>query len=123
MLMNHTFAAIVLGGTGQVGGAAVEELLAIPECREVVMVTRKPIAAQSRVRNVVLDTAAADFAERTAAVAREVLGQGSASAVRHSARDAHGLFNNGVICRVNAEGCPAKRHSPLCATLCKRKFV
>src|SRR6201999_4664209 len=80
-MMKQSFAAIILGGTGQVGGAAVEELLAIPECREVVMVTRKPIAARSRVRNVVLDTGAADFAERTSALAREVLTQGPASAV------------------------------------------
>ena len=79
--MNQNFAAMILGGTGQVGGAAVAELLAIPECREVVMVTRKPIAARSRVRNIVLDTAAADFAERTAALAREVLSQGPVSAV------------------------------------------
>ncbi|HEX3987568.1 MAG TPA: hypothetical protein VHX13_13270 [Acidobacteriaceae bacterium] len=79
--MKQNFAAMILGGTGQVGGAAVAELLAIPECREVVMVTRKPIAARSRVRTVVLDTGAADFAERTAAVAREVLSQGPASAV------------------------------------------
>jgi hypothetical protein len=33
------------------------------------------------VRNIVLDTGAADFAERTAAVAREVLSRGPASAV------------------------------------------
>ena len=79
--MNQNFAAIILGGTGQVGGAAVAELLAIPECREVVMVTRKPIAARSRVRNVVLDTGAADFAEGTAALAGEVLSQGPVSAV------------------------------------------
>ncbi|MGB0063539.1 MAG: NAD-dependent epimerase/dehydratase family protein [Terracidiphilus sp.] len=79
--MKQNFAALVLGGTGQVGSAAVAELLAIPECREVVMVVRKPIAAQSRVRGVVLDTGAADFAERTAALAREVLSQGPASAV------------------------------------------
>jgi uncharacterized protein YbjT (DUF2867 family) len=79
--MNQNFAAIILGGTGQVGSAAVAELLAVPECREVVMVTRKPIAPQSRVRSVVLDTSAADFAERTAALAREVLSQGPASAV------------------------------------------
>jgi uncharacterized protein YbjT (DUF2867 family) len=79
--MKQNFAAIILGGTGQVGGAAVAELLAIPECRELVMVTRKSIAARSRVRNVVLDTGAVDFAERTAAVAREVLSQGPASAV------------------------------------------
>jgi uncharacterized protein YbjT (DUF2867 family) len=79
--MKQNFAAIILGGTGQVGGAAVAELLAIPQCREVVMVTRKPIAARSRVRSVVLDTGAPDFAERTAAVAREVLSQGPLSSV------------------------------------------
>ena len=79
--MNQNFAAIILGGTGQVGGAAVAELLAIPECREVVMITRKPIAARSRVGNVVLDTAAADFAECTAAVVREALSRGPVSAV------------------------------------------
>lgn len=79
--MEQNFAAIVLGGTGQVGGAAVAELLAIPGCREVVMVTRKPIAARSQVRNVVLDTGAADFAGHTAGLAREVLSQGPASAV------------------------------------------
>jgi uncharacterized protein YbjT (DUF2867 family) len=81
LLVNQNFAVIILGGTGQVGGAAVAELLAIPQCREVVMITRKPIAPQSRVRNVVLDTGAADFADRTAALAREVLSQGPASAV------------------------------------------
>src|SRR5580693_7930014 len=79
--MTQNFAAMVLGGTGQVGGAAVGELLAIPECREVVMVTRKPIAPRSRVRNVVLDTGAAGFAERTADLARGVLRQGPVSAV------------------------------------------
>jgi uncharacterized protein YbjT (DUF2867 family) len=79
--VKQNFAVIVLGGTGQVGGAAVAELLSIPECREVVMVTRKPIAPRSRVRNVVLDTGAADFAERTAALAREVSGHGPVSAV------------------------------------------
>ena len=79
--MNQNFAVIILGGTGQVGSAAVAELLAVPQCREVVMVTRRPIAARARVRNVVLDTGAANFAERTAGVAREVLSQGSVSAV------------------------------------------
>jgi hypothetical protein len=79
--VKQNFAVIILGGTGQVGGAAVEELLATSECREVVMVTRKPIAPRSRVRNVVLDTGAADFAERTAALARGVLSQGLVSAV------------------------------------------
>src|ERR1700761_7989144 len=79
--MKQNFAVIILGGSGQVGGAVVAELLAIPECREVVIVTRKPIAAQSRVRNVILDTGASDFAERTAVLAREVLCQGPVSAV------------------------------------------
>ena len=60
--MKQSFVAMILGGTGQVGRAAVAQLLAIPECREVMMITRKPIAARSRVRNVVLDTGAADFA-------------------------------------------------------------
>ena len=79
--MKQNFAVIILGGTGQVGGAVVAELLSIPECREVAMVTRKPIAPRSRMRNVVLDTGAADFAERTAALAREVSGHGPVSAV------------------------------------------
>jgi uncharacterized protein YbjT (DUF2867 family) len=79
--MNRNFAAIVLGGTGQVGGATVSELLAIPECREVMMVTRKPIAPRTRVRNVVLDTGAVDFTNHTAAVVREMLSQGPVSAV------------------------------------------
>lgn len=79
--MKQNFAVLILGGTGQVGGATVAELLAIPECREVVMVTRKPMAARSRIRNVILDTGATDFAERTAALAREVLSQGPVSAV------------------------------------------
>jgi uncharacterized protein YbjT (DUF2867 family) len=79
--MEQNFAAIILGGTGQVGGAVVAELLAIAECREVVMITRKPIAARSRVRNVVLDTGAADFAERTGVLIREVVRDGPASGV------------------------------------------
>jgi uncharacterized protein YbjT (DUF2867 family) len=73
--MNRNFAVIILGGTGQVGGATVAELLAVPECREVVMVTRKAIAPRSRVRNVVLDTSTADFSDRTAAL--DGVGSGS----------------------------------------------
>jgi uncharacterized protein YbjT (DUF2867 family) len=79
--MQQKFAAMILGGTGQVGAAVVIELLAIPECREVMMVTRKPVPPRSRVRNVVLDTGADDFAERTTAIAREALSQGPVSAV------------------------------------------
>lgn len=79
--MSQSFAAIVLGGTGQVGSAAVAALLALPECREVVMITRKPIAVQSRLRNIVCDTGAAGFAEHVATMARDVLSRGPASAV------------------------------------------
>ena len=79
--MKQKFAAIILGGTGQVGSAVVKELLAIPECRQVVIVARKPTPPRERVRNVVFDTGAADFAERTAALAREVLAEGPVSAV------------------------------------------
>ena len=79
--MDQNFAAVILGGTGQVGGAAVAELLAIPQCREVIMVTRKPIVSRPQVRNVVLDSAASDFADRTASLASEVLRQGPASAI------------------------------------------
>jgi uncharacterized protein YbjT (DUF2867 family) len=79
--VNQSFTAIILGGTGQVGAAAVAELLTIPECRELVMVTRKPIAARPRVRNVVFDTGADDFRERTAVLAREVSSQRPVSAV------------------------------------------
>jgi len=79
--MNQDFAVIILGGTGQVGSAVIAELLATSECRQVVMVTRKPTAPRSRVRNVVLDTGAADFAKCTAALAREILSQGPVSAV------------------------------------------
>jgi uncharacterized protein YbjT (DUF2867 family) len=79
--MKQNFAAIILGGTGHVGGAAVEQLLAIPECREVVMISRKPTVARLRVRNVVLDTGAYDFSERIASLAREALSRGSVSAV------------------------------------------
>jgi uncharacterized protein YbjT (DUF2867 family) len=81
LFVKQNFAVIILGGTGQVGGAVVTELLATSECREVVTMTRKPFAPRSRVRNVVIDTGAADFAERTAALASEVLGQGPVSAV------------------------------------------
>jgi uncharacterized protein YbjT (DUF2867 family) len=63
--MKQNFAAMILGGTGQVGSAAVTELLAIPDCREIVMVIRKPVAPRSTVRNVVVDSGSADFAERT----------------------------------------------------------
>jgi uncharacterized protein YbjT (DUF2867 family) len=81
LFVKQSFAAIILRGTGHVGGAAVAELLATSECREVVMVTRNPVGPRSRVRNVVRGTGAGDFAERAAALAREVLSQGPVRAL------------------------------------------
>ena len=76
--MNPQFRVIVIGGTGQVGSAVVQALLAESACREVVMVTRKPVASAdpARLRNVMLDTAAADFDMRVADLAREIVAGG-----------------------------------------------
>ncbi len=76
--MNPQFRVIVIGGTGQVGGAVVQALLAEPVCREVVMVTRKPVVIvdPARLRNVVMDTGAADFEMRVAELATEVAAGG-----------------------------------------------
>lgn len=79
--MNRNFAALILGGTGQVGGATVTELLALQECREVIIVSRKPVGPRPRLRNVVSDTAAPDFAAQVEALARTVQAQGPVSAV------------------------------------------
>lgn len=76
--MSTAFRVIVIGGTGQVGGAVVQELVATPDCHEIVMVTRKPIKATHpiRIRNVVMDTGGADFEARVADLAREVVASG-----------------------------------------------
>ena len=76
--MNRPFSALILGGTGQVGGAVVQALLEQADCREVVMITRKAIPPQARVRNVVLDTASDDFSEQVRELAATTLAQGGA---------------------------------------------
>src|SRR5258707_2312346 len=55
------FRVLIIGGTGQVGAAVVSALAAEPSCAEVVMVNRRAISrtADPRVRQVILDTAAA----------------------------------------------------------------
>src|ERR1700719_222949 len=77
-LMNPQFHVIVIGGTGQVGSAVVQALLAESACREVVMVTRKPavIVDPARLRNVVMDTGDADFEMRVVDLAGEVVAAG-----------------------------------------------
>jgi uncharacterized protein YbjT (DUF2867 family) len=76
--MNPHFRVIIIGGTGQVGSAVVQALLAESVCREVLMVTRKPgvIADPARLRNVVMDTGAPDFEMRVADLARQVVAAG-----------------------------------------------
>jgi uncharacterized protein YbjT (DUF2867 family) len=76
--MNPQFRVIVIGATGQVGSAVVQALLAEAQCREVIMVSRKPVvsADPARLRSVVMDTGAADFETRVAALAREVVAAG-----------------------------------------------
>jgi uncharacterized protein YbjT (DUF2867 family) len=66
------FRVLVVGGTGQVGSALVRALLAASSCSEVVMVNRRqiPVAADGRLRQVVMDTGAANFAGDIAELAR-----------------------------------------------------
>ena len=72
------FRVVIIGGTGQVGAAVVRALVAQPSCAEVVMVNRRAIAlaADSRVRQVVLDTAAAHFPADVTALAQRTVAQG-----------------------------------------------
>ena len=72
------FRVLIIGGTGQVGAAVVRALAAEPSCAEVVMVNRKTIAltATPRVRQVILDTAAASFQADVTALAQGMVAQG-----------------------------------------------
>src|SRR5258707_9183004 len=72
------FRVLIIGGTGQVGAAVVRALAAEPSCAEVVMVNRKAIslAADPRVRQVILDTAAAQFPAEVARLAQSMVSQG-----------------------------------------------
>jgi len=72
------FRVLVAGGTGQVGSALVRALLATESCTEVVMVNRRtaPLAADGPLRQVVIDTGAATFADEIADLARSCGEQG-----------------------------------------------
>jgi uncharacterized protein YbjT (DUF2867 family) len=67
-----SFRALIVGGTGQVGSALVRALLASGSCTEVVMVNRRtiPPAADPRLRQVIMDTSAANFAGDITELAR-----------------------------------------------------
>ncbi len=66
------FRVLVFGGTGQVGSVLVRALLAASACTEVVMVNRRTIAlaADSRLRQVIMDTGAENFPSEIAELAR-----------------------------------------------------
>ena len=68
------FRVLIIGGTGQV----VRALVAEPSCSEVVMVNRKatPLTADHRLRQVILDTAAAEFPAEVSTLARSMLALG-----------------------------------------------
>src|SRR5688572_32110885 len=69
------FRVVIIGGTGQVGAAVVRALAAEPSCAEVVMVNRKAISltADPRVRQVILDTSAAQFQAEVATLAQSMV--------------------------------------------------
>ena len=69
---------MIIGGSGQVGSAVVRALAAEPSCAEVVMVNRRAISLTTnpRVRQVVLDTAAARFSEDVTTLAQSLVVQG-----------------------------------------------
>jgi nucleoside-diphosphate-sugar epimerase len=72
------FRVLIIGGTGQVGAAVVRALAAEPSCAEVVMVNRRAISltADPRVREVVLDTADAQFPAEVTKLAQSMVAQG-----------------------------------------------
>jgi uncharacterized protein YbjT (DUF2867 family) len=72
------FRVLIIGGTGQVGAAVVRALAAAPSCAEVVMVNRRAIApaADPHVRQVVLDTADAQFPAEVTRLAQSMVAQG-----------------------------------------------
>ncbi len=74
------FRVLIIGGTGQVGAAVVRALVAEPSCAEVVMVNRRAssLADDSRVRQVMLDTAAAAFPADVTLLAQDLVAQGDA---------------------------------------------
>jgi nucleoside-diphosphate-sugar epimerase len=68
------FRVLIIGGTGQVGAAVVRALAAEPSCAEVVMVIS--LTADPRVRQVILDTAAAQFPAEVTKLAQSMVAQG-----------------------------------------------
>jgi uncharacterized protein YbjT (DUF2867 family) len=72
------FRVLVAGGTGQVGSALVRALLAAGSCTEIVMINRRtiPLAADTRLRQVIMDTSAVSFTAEIAELASACRAQG-----------------------------------------------
>ena len=72
------FRVLITGGTGQVGAAVVRALAAEPSCAEVVMVNRRAVSLSGdpRVRQVILDTASAEFPAEVTRLAQGLVAQG-----------------------------------------------
>jgi uncharacterized protein YbjT (DUF2867 family) len=72
------FRVLIIGGTGQVGSAVVRALAAEASCAEVVMISRKAISltVDPRVRQVVMDTAAARFPSDVTTLAQSMVARG-----------------------------------------------
>jgi nucleoside-diphosphate-sugar epimerase len=136
------FRVLIIGGTGQVGATVVRALAAEPSCAEVVMVSRKAIslAADPRLRQVILDTAAAQFPAEVTKLAQSMVAQGDAvygascvgvgKGSRTWSEEALKALEIGVVggfargCRaggitqfalLSAVGSTAKKQDPLCA--------
>jgi uncharacterized protein YbjT (DUF2867 family) len=72
------FRVLIIGGKGQVGAAVVRALVSLPSCAEVVMVNRKamPLTGTDRLREVVLDTGAAQFQAEVTKLAMRMVALG-----------------------------------------------
>lgn len=72
------FRVLIIGGTGQVGASVVRALAAEPSCAEVVMVNRRyvDLAANPRMRQVVLDTSSAQFSAEVVKLVQSMVAQG-----------------------------------------------
>jgi uncharacterized protein YbjT (DUF2867 family) len=72
-----SFRVLIIGGTGQVGAAVVRALAAEPSCAEVVLLNRRAtVLADRRLRQVILDTAAAGFPSDVTALAQSMVAHG-----------------------------------------------
>jgi hypothetical protein len=77
-ISHMAFRVLIIGGTGQVGTAVVRALVAEPSCAEVVMVNRRaiPLSADSRVHQVIFDTAATHFSVDVTTLAQSIVAKG-----------------------------------------------